>query len=118
MNNIVTLTDTTLVVEPQGFDKLWSFTSRLSIPWSHVRGATHDPGMKAEPKGWRGPGLRRGSKLSGTFHADGQRQFWNISGYENTVVVELVDERFSRLVLSLDDPAQQAAASTARAGAR
>ena len=66
----------------------------------------------------RGPGLRRGSKLSGTFHADGQRQFWNISGYENTVVVELVDERFSRLVLSLDDPAQQAAAITARAGAR
>lgn len=32
MNNKVTLTDTALVVEPQGLDKMWSLTRSLSIP--------------------------------------------------------------------------------------
>ena len=117
MNNLISLTDAGLVIEPQGLDKVWSFTKSLSIPWEHVRGATHDPGMKNEPKGWRGPGLRVGSKLSGTFHADGEHQFWNVSGYENTVVIELVDEHFSRIAISLDDPAGQAARINARAAA-
>lgn len=118
MNNVITLTATDLVIEPQGLDKAWSFTSSLTFPWSHVRGATHDPGMKNEPKGWRGPGLHVGHKLSGTFHADGERQFWNVSGYENTVVIELVHEDFSRIVISLDNPAVQAAQINAHAGAR
>lgn len=118
MNNKVTLTDTALVVEPQGLDKMWFLTRSLSIPWEHVRGATHDPGVKSEPKGWRCPGLRTGSKLSGTFYVDGERQFWNIDGYENAVVIELVNEHFNRLIVSLDDPVRQAAEITARAGAR
>lgn len=58
MNNTVTVTEEHLVVEPVGIDKLWTFTRRLAIPLAHVRGATHDPGMGDERKGWRGPGLR------------------------------------------------------------
>ena len=95
--NTVTITDTTLSVEPHGLDKMWSYTSRLEFPLAHVRGATHDPGLQA------------GSKLSGTFHAEGTAQFWNISGYENTLVVTLEDERFTHLYLTVDDPAGLAA---------
>ena len=102
--NTVTITDTSLSVEPHGLDKMWSYTSRLEFPLAHVRGATHDPGLRHEPKGWRGPGLQAGSKLSGTFHAEGTAQFWNISGYENTLVVTLEDERFTHLYLTVDDP--------------
>ena len=107
--NTVTITDTSLSVEPHGLDKMWSYTSRLEFPLAHVRGATHDPGLRHEPKGWRGPGLQAGSKLSGTFHADGTAQFWNISGYENTLVVTLEDERFTHLYLTVDDPTGLAA---------
>jgi len=109
MNNKLTLTDAELIVEPLGLDKLWSLTGSITVPWSHVRGATHDPGMKHEPKGLRAPGLRAGQKLSGTFHSDGGRQFWNISGYENAVVIELKDERFDRLIVSLENPTECAA---------
>lgn len=118
MSTTIRLTPTRLVIEPVGLDKVLSFTRRLEIPWAHVRGATHDPGMRTEPKGWRGPGTAVGHKLSGTFHADGERQFWNVSGYENAVVIELVDERYDRVVVSLDDPAAQVAAINARADAR
>ncbi|WCZ33054.1 hypothetical protein [Corynebacterium massiliense] len=117
MSNKVTLTDTALVVEPRGLDKMWTFTGSLEIPWDHVRGATHDPGMKQEPKGWRGPGLRVGQKLSGTFHADGERQFWNVNGFEDAVVIELRDEDYTRLIVSLDDPVGSAARINERAQA-
>lgn len=104
-SNKVTVTTDTLVVEPVGLDKLWSFTRRLQIPIDHVRGATFDPGMRHEPKGWRGPGLGLPGKLSGTFHADGGKQFWNISGYERAVVITLTpDEEFDRLVITVDAP--------------
>ena len=105
--NRVTVTDDRLVVEPVGLNKLWSVTRRLEFPLGHVRGATFDPGMKDEPKGWRGPGLGLPGKLAGTFHADGRKQFWNISGYERAVVITLDSaERFDRLVISVDDPNQ------------
>lgn len=117
MNNLITLTDSELVIEPVGLDKLWSCKGSLHFPWSHVRGATYDPGVKSEPKGWKGPGLRIGQKLSGTFHADGERQFWNVNGYENAVVIELDAEHYNRVIVSLEDPAAQAAAINARAAA-
>lgn len=104
-NNRVTVTEDRVVIEPEGLNKLWSFTRRLSFPLAHVRGATFDPGMRTEPKGWRGPGLRIPGKLSGTFHADGRRQFWNVSGYDRAIVITLDPaERYERLVLTVDDP--------------
>lgn len=103
-NNNLEFTDTTLVVEPLGLDKVWSLKGSIDTPWKHVRGATHDPGMKNEPKGLRFPGLRMGEKLAGTFHSNGEKLFWNVSGFENTVVIELTGEEFDRLVLTVDDP--------------
>lgn len=106
-NNIVTVTPEYLVVEPVGLDKLWSFTRRLAVPLDHVRGATFDPSLKDEPKGWRGPGLGLPGKLSGTFHADGKRQFWNISGYDRAIVITLDPaEQLDRIVITVDDPDQ------------
>lgn len=103
--NTVSVTENTLVVEPRGLDKIWSFRQRLEIPLEHVKGATFDPGMKEEPKGWRGPGLRIPGKLSGTFHADGERQFWNVTGHDKTIVIELdPSEHFTRLIISVQDP--------------
>ncbi|WP_194785234.1 hypothetical protein [Actinomyces haliotis] len=93
-----------LVVEPRGMDKVWSFRTELRIPLEHVRGATYDPGLKRESKGLRGPGLGMPNKLAGTFHTDGTKQFWNISGFENVLVITLEDEEFTALYLSVVDP--------------
>lgn len=104
--NTVTIVGGQLVVEPHGLEKLWSFTRAIRVPLAHVRGATHDPGMGREPKGWRGPGLRAGSKLVGTFHEGRERQFWNVAGYQDVVVIELAPEaeHFNRLIVSVDQP--------------
>lgn len=94
-----------LLVDVQGSDKLWALKSRLSIPLEHVRGATADPGIGAEPKGLRGPGTHvRGVITAGTFHQDGLRVFWDVHNAAKAVVIELDDERYQRLVLEVDDP--------------
>lgn len=102
--NAVDVIDGRLVVEPKGLDKLWSFTRRLEIPLTHVRGATSDPGASDEPKGLRAPGLGLPGKIAGTFHRDGVKTLYNITGKANTVVIELVDEEYQRLVLTVDNP--------------
>ncbi|MGX5695434.1 hypothetical protein ACWKWP_04480 [Agromyces soli] len=120
--NSITVTPDRLVVEPLGLDKLWSLRNRIDVPVAHVRGATIDPGVSAEPKGVRAPGLAMPGKWAGTFHRDGERVFWNVSSPDPTIVIELTGEHFDRLVLSVERPreivdAVNAAVSAADAGA-
>jgi hypothetical protein len=103
-NNIITITDHSLIIEPQGLDKVWTFKDRLEIPLSHVMGATFDPGIAEEPKGMRGPGLGMPKKFAGTFTNRGDKSFWNVSGFDRTIVIQLTDEHYERLVLTADDP--------------
>lgn len=102
--NTVTITNNNLVVEPQGMDKLWSLKRRLEYPLASVRGATFDPGANNEPKGLRAPGLAIPGKWAGTFHRDGEKSFWNVSTPGETVVIELANEHYDRLILTVNDP--------------
>ena len=100
MNN-VTVTGLNLIVEPQGFDKIFSFKSKLTIPLTHVLGATFDPGFNQEPKGIRAPGLHIPGKWAGTFILKGEKTFWNVSNATSTIVIRLIDEDFVQLVLTV-----------------
>ena len=103
--NTVTIIDNTLVVEPRGLDKFWALTRELRIPLGRVRGATVDPGAAHDYKGLRNPGLGvPGVKWAGTFTLDGERHFWNVTGSAATIVVQLADEHYDRLYLTVADP--------------
>ena len=108
MSTSVTLTADALVIKPIGLDKLWSFTRQLTIPLQHVRGATLDPHAAAEPKGLRHPGLAVPGKWAGTFTKDGDTCFWNVSsrraGHQRTVVIQLDQQEYQRLYLTVADP--------------
>ena len=104
MNTISILGDS-LVVRPRGLDALWGFRAKLEVSLDHVRGATVDPGIRRERRGLRGPGLAFFGKYVGTFHRDGERTYWNVSGRGTAIVIELADEHWTRLVLSVDDAA-------------
>ncbi|EGG49099.1 MULTISPECIES: hypothetical protein [Streptomyces] len=94
-----------LVVMMEGLDKLWAFKGSLTIPLANVRGVTADPGMAAEPKGMRAPGSHvPGVIIAGTFHQHGEKVFWDVRDPAKAVVVELADERYTRLVLQVEDP--------------
>lgn len=104
MNNIVTITDGRLVVEPVGLDKLWGLRRRIEVPLTQVRGATYDPGATHAGKGLRAPGLALpGVKWVGTFYRDGDKCYWNVRAGGQTVVIELADAPFARLYLTVGD---------------
>ncbi|KQV04684.1 MULTISPECIES: hypothetical protein [unclassified Kitasatospora] len=101
----VSVTGDTLTVEVEGLDRLWALKSRIEIPLRNIRGATADPGITREPKGLRAPGTHfPGVIVAGTFHRDGEKVFWDVKNPELAVVVELSDEKYTRLVVEVTDP--------------
>src|SRR5215472_4108496 len=75
----------------------------------HVRRA--DP---EAARGWyhgiRLPGTNLpGVITAGTFYHDGQRVFWDVHDPENTIVIELHDDRYNELVVEVENPAQAVA---------
>ncbi|MEV6978592.1 hypothetical protein [Kitasatospora sp. NPDC093806] len=101
----VSVNDNTLVVEIEGLDRLWAIRSRIEIPLGNVRGATVDPGIFREPKGIRVGGTHfPGVITAGTFRSGGEWVFWDVKNPAGAVVIELADERYSRLVVEVEDP--------------
>ena len=108
----VELTRDALVVHVQGMDRLWALKSRLEIPLAHLVGAEVDPQVA---RGWH-KGIRAGGThvpgviTAGTFYQEGERVFWDVHDPEKTVVIRLKDERYSRLVIEVEDPPATVAA--------
>ena len=93
-----------LVIEVQGWDKLWSLTSRLEIPLENV--------IDVRPADDSVGGVRvlgtcvPGVITAGTFLQDGSSVFWDVHDPGNAIAVDLRDERYSKLIIEVVDPAE------------
>jgi hypothetical protein len=98
-----------LILEVQGWDKLWALKSRLEIPRSNIRGAHADPTIaRGWWKGLRLPGTHLpGVIIAGTFYQHGKRIFWDVKDPEKTIVIELADNRYDELIVEVADPAAE-----------
>ena len=96
----------TLHLEVKGLDRLWAFRSSLAIPLSNVRGVRRDPEVaRGWFKGFRAPGTHiPGVIVAGTFYQDGKRVFWDVHHAENTLVIDLDDERYDQLIVEVAEP--------------
>jgi hypothetical protein len=90
----------------RGTDKLWAFRSSLEIPLVHITGVRADPeAARGRWHGIRMPGTNvPGVITAGTFYQDSKRVFWDVHNPENTVVIELKDERYNELIVEVADP--------------
>jgi hypothetical protein len=100
------ISDGKLVLHVRGADKLWALKSSLEIPLAHVAEIRAD---SAIAQGWwhglRMPGTNiPGVLTAGTFYHDGKRVFWDVHNPEDTVVIELKDERYNELIVEVADP--------------
>jgi hypothetical protein len=100
-----------LTLTVRGADKLWAFKSSLEIPLAHVASVRADPEVaRGVYHGIRMPGTNLpGVITAGTFYEDGKRVFWDVHHPENSIVIDLQDERFNQLIVEVADP--QAAVS-------
>jgi hypothetical protein len=98
-----------LLVNIQGSDKLWALKSRMELPLANVVGAAP---ATAEAQEWL-HGLRLGGThvpgviSAGRFYSDGKWVFWDVHDSDKAIAIELRDERYSKLVIEVDDPDQE-----------
>ena len=95
-----------LILDVQGWSKLWTLKSRLEIPLENIRGVRVDPEIaRGWWKGIRAPGTHiPGVIVAGTFYHDGKRVFWDVRDAESTIVIELIDESYDQLIVEVADP--------------
>lgn len=94
------------IFDVEGWHKLFSLRSRLKIPLVHIRSVDIDP---QPAMGWFD-----GLKLAGTnvpnifragiFYQQGNFVFWDVQTPENTIVINLKDEHFAKLIIEVADP--------------
>ena len=102
----LTVAEGKLVLHLRGADKLWALKSSLEIPLEHIAAIRVDAAMTHS--WWHGikmfginiPGVL----TAGTFYLDAKRVFWDVHNPDNTVVIELLDERYSELIVEVADP--------------
>ena len=116
----VEITSGELVITVTGADRIFALKSELVIPIEHVLGAAKD---EDEARRWwhgiRAPGTQiPGLLTAGTFYEHGERVFWDVHHPERAVAISLRDERYSRLVVEVDDPDATVAAIEHALGAR
>ncbi len=107
----VSVSDGNLIVEVEGWDKLWSLRSRLVIPIHHVVRVYADSNIAEDWwKGLRVAGTHLpGVIAAGTFYHHGNWVFWDVHNPEKAVVVDLRDERYEKLIIEVPDPADTVA---------
>lgn len=96
-----------LVIHVTGWDKVWALKSQLTIPIAHVVRA--EPAAEEARSWWHGirlPGTYiPGVITAGTFYRDGGRVFWDVRDADRAVAIHLRDDRYTELVIEVDDPA-------------
>jgi hypothetical protein len=112
----LSISDGNLLMHVRGADQLWAFKTSLEIPLAHIADIRADPIVA---HGWwhgfRMPGTNLpGVLTAGTFYHDGKRVFWDVHNPENTVVIQLKDERYNELIVEVADP--KAAVELVKAG--
>ncbi len=98
----------TVVFTVEGWHKLWALRSELRIPQANIKGARRDA-EASHAFGLRMPGTNvPGFLKAGTFYLDGffdaKPSFIDVRHDENTIVVDLADEQFNRLIIEVEDP--------------
>ena len=105
MANIVTVTNTELVVRITGWDRLWALKREIRVPLANVQGAAVDPSIANGSPGLRAPGTHLPKVITaGNYRKDGGWSFWNVRQKDKAMVVALENERYARLVIDVEDP--------------
>jgi|SRR5579884_1082352 len=102
----VSVQGTHVIIEIEGWDKLWAFKSRLEIPLEHIKSVRADP---ESARGWwhgfRIPGTQiPGIITAGSYYQSEGMVFYDVHDPERTIVFELDHEHYKRLVVEVESP--------------
>lgn len=120
MNTRIDISDATLTVRMRGLDVMWTTRRRISVPLEHVLGARIDDNVVRHGP-WLGAGytdaLLDYAVAAGPMLVRGRHEFWDVHYPDRTIVIDLADEPYERLVIDVDDPEETTAAINAAVNA-
>jgi len=97
--------DNNFIFEIQGLHKLWAFRSQLTIPVENVIKAYPNEKSLSWLMALRMPGTHiPGLITAGTYYVKDGTIFCDVSDYKKSIVVELQDEFYKRLIIEVEDP--------------
>ena len=107
-----------LVVHIRGADKFWALATKLEVPLAHIAGVDIDVADARDAwHGWRMGGTNLpGVITAGRFVHHGEWTFWDVHDPSKAIAIRLHDERYSRVVIGVEDPQATAAAINAALG--
>ena len=106
----IRLTDSELCIHLHWWEKLSAMSGDVRFPLDQVRGATEDDGFDWRARGLRLPGIHIPYVLTaGTFVKQGDRQLVLTRRTLRTIVIELMNEKWARLVIGVGDAHDSAA---------
>ena len=103
----VTIDNASVLFEIKGLHQFWAMRKEIQIPFRNIRQMRPDPNP---PMGWWGGGLKLlGTDIpnrlkAGTFYEKGGLVFWDVQDPEHTLVVELRNEKWKKLVIEVESP--------------
>jgi hypothetical protein len=103
------------VFEIKGFHKLWALKSRLTIPAAHIAKVYPYTNELKGFFGLRMPGTSiPGIITAGTYLVHDGSIFCDVMDKSKSIVVELTDEHYKRLVIEVEDTVKATALLTAK----
>jgi hypothetical protein len=109
----IQVSNSTLSVRFEGIDRLLSLKRGFTIPLDHVVSVEPRPRTERGDSGLRVLATRVPAVMAPkTFHEQSGRRLFDGHDPNRTLVIGVYDERYSRLVLEVDDPEGAADAIT------
>ncbi len=102
----ISIRNSSLIVEVLGIHKLWALKKQIEVPLSAIRSIETRATTKL---GWwhgaRLPGTHvPGVIVAGSYRKNGVWEFWDVVKTQNTVVIDLENHRYHRLVVEVAEP--------------
>jgi hypothetical protein len=94
-----------IVFNVNAMHKIWALKSSITIDKNHIVTAYQDLEELKKWKGMRFPGTEIPFVIAaGTFFSNGNRNFWDVMNKNNTIIVELKDEEYNKIIVEVENP--------------
>lgn len=107
MINKITQNKEETIITPIGFYKFLSLKNKIIIPKKSIVAVRHNPEEVKKFNGIRLPGTYMPTVIkSGTFYdfEDGSKVFLNVRKNNNTIILDLKNHAFKRVIIEVADP--------------
>ncbi len=103
----ITQNENEFIFKVKGIHKIWALRNKIVVQKENIINAYKKEEKRNSWIGWRMPGTYIPWLITaGTFIKNGERHFWDICKPKNSIVVELKNSSFKKLIIEVQNPTE------------